>query len=166
MSNDLAPFLRSRSERNFHVLLRSVQSVTAEQAGLFARADWPGHRWGIGQDGSISGIVYHVAAWKAMTMPMLSPGGQAISRQDFDFAAAPDPRDWPGLVAWLQQVGEDWLTRLAQLPDNTFDESREWESTRITVAQLITEIMEHDVQHASQIDYLQQRIAAEKFHAG
>jgi hypothetical protein len=161
MPDSLPEFLRKRSEQKFRAFLKEIEDLTPEQALRFAEPNWPDHRWGIGQNGSIAGIVYHVAAWKQMTLPLLSPTGRALSRQEFDTGAAPAANDWPGLIAWYRQAGEAWNRQMALLPDEEFDAKRQWEGATLTVAALIVEIMEHDIQHASQIEYLRQRIQTE-----
>jgi hypothetical protein len=153
----LPAFLVDRARRSLAYLLREAEAVTTEQALLGRRADWPDHPWGIGQDGSIAGIVYHVAAWKQLTLPILQPGGRSRGRADFDPSTAPRPDDWPALLAWLRSSGVEWAAALEALPDTEFHSTREWEDgAPITLAQFIAEMIDHDVQHAAQIEYLRQ----------
>ncbi len=161
MPESLPTFLKKRAETSFHNFVKQIEDLSADQALRYAALNWPGHRWGIGQDGSIAGIVYHVAAWKEMTLPLLSPGEQAISQQAFDRSAAPDPSDWPGLAAWYRRIGAEWNARLSALSDEQLDMPLRWEGMTLTVAKLIAEMVEHDIQHASQIEYLRQRMLAE-----
>src|SRR5262249_16649324 len=69
----LAAFVKQRAERSFHNLQKQTEGLPPEEALRDRRPDWPGHRWGIGQDGSIAGMIYHVTAWKQMTLPLLEP---------------------------------------------------------------------------------------------
>ena len=72
----LPAFLRARGARHLRHLLAEIEGLNAQEALHFRQDNWPDHRWGIGQNGSIAGIVYHVAAWKQLTLPFLLPGGQ------------------------------------------------------------------------------------------
>lgn len=161
MPETLPDFLRKRVERSFSQLIRQVEAVSAKDAFRFKHPNWVAHRWGIGQDGSIAGIVYHVAAWKAMTLPVFLPGGRAYSLPDFDAAAAPDTSDWAGIKKWLLEVGTAWNAAVEALSDADFDTVHEWEGASMPLSLLIVEIMEHDIQHASQIEYLRQRLLVE-----
>jgi hypothetical protein len=162
MSESLPAFLKKRTRRSYRHLLEQIEGLTPAEALQDRLPGWPDHRWGIGQDGSIAGIVYHVAAWKQMTLPLFPPGGRAITRAEFDTGGAPNADDWQGIAAWFKQVGAAWNTALARLPEATFEETRDWEGTTLTLARIVVEMLEHDVQHASQIAYLRQRHLAEQ----
>ncbi|HZP80752.1 MAG TPA: DinB family protein, partial [Chthonomonadaceae bacterium] len=95
-----------------------------------------------------------------LTLPLLS-GGKARTQEEFDFASVPAPDDWPGLVAWLQQIGAEWNAALTRLPEAAFDTPTEWEGMTLTLARIITEMVEHDIQHAAQIEFLRWRWHAE-----
>jgi hypothetical protein len=157
----LADFLKGRARRSFHKLLEQVEGVTPAAARRDFRPNWPDQRWGIGQNGSIAGIVYHVAAWKQMTLPLFRTGGRALTREEFDPNTAPAPDDWPGLVAWLKRAGLNWSRAVNRLPEAAFDETQEWEGMTLTLGRIIVEMVEHDIQHAAQIEYLRQRHLAE-----
>lgn len=153
----LAAFLKNRAERSYRNLLAQIEGLSAAEALAGSREDWPDHSFGIGQNGSIAGIVYHVAAWKQMTLPLFQPGGRPLSREEFDTETAPALDDWQGIQAWLKQIGMAWSVELAALPLEAFDNAVMWEGTPLTMAKLVTEIYEHDIQHASQIEYLRQQ---------
>lgn len=152
----LPAFLKRRAERSFRYLLIQLKEVTPEEALHHRHPDWPDHRWGIGQNGSIAGIVYHLAAWKQLTLPMLRPEGKPLTRAAFDAESAPSPDDWPALLAYLKQVGTAWQAELAALPDEALDETRTWEGETLTLAKVVVEMMEHDIYHTGQIEYLKQ----------
>ena len=153
----LPAFLKKRAQRSLAYLLREAEAVSPKDAFRFRRDDWPDQKWGIGQDGSIAGIVYHVAAWKQLTLPILAPHGKALSRGDFDPETAPSPTDWAAVCHWLRQVGTKWNAAVDALPDAEFDATREWEGgSEITLTDYIIEMIQHDVQHAAQIEYLRQ----------
>ena len=162
MPDTLPEFLKQRAAHSLHYLQKQTQDVTSAQALRYRNAHWPDHRWGIGQDGSIAGIVYHVAAWKQMTIGLFAQDGIVIDRRLFDAASAPAPDDWPALLEWLNHIGMEWNTRLTDLPEPAFDETREWAGATITLAVYVTEMLEHDIQHAAQIEYLKQRMKAEE----
>ena len=138
-------------------MLRQAEAVSAEEALLGRLDDWPDHVWGIGQDGSIAGIAYHVAAWKQLTLPLFEPSGKALGRADFNPKSAPDPDDWPSLVDWLRRVGDEWNRTLESVDESEFDSQRDWEGARLSFTQFVAEMIQHDVQHAAQIEYLRQR---------
>ena len=161
MPQSAPEFLRGRAVRSFRYLLREAEAVTAAESVRFARSDWPAHRFGIGQDGSIAGIVYHVAAWKQVTLPLLAKNGPILPIEEFDRSSAPALNDWSGLLNWLKSVGEAWNETALALPDSAFDELRNWGSETITLTEYIAEMVEHDTQHAAQIEYLRQLLRVE-----
>jgi hypothetical protein len=166
MPHTLQAFLRKQAERNLAYLLREAEAVSEVDAFRGRRPDWPDQKWGIGQDGSIAGIAYHVAAWKQLTLPLFAPDGKAFTRADFDAGTAPGRDNWPGIVNWLRQIGTDWNAALGTLPDADFDAERKWDGgARITISQYVSEMIQHDVQHAAQIEYLRQVYAADSASA-
>lgn len=161
MPPSLPQFLKSRAERNFSYLLREVGATTAEEARRFASNDWVPHKWGIGQNGSIAGIVYHVAAWKSLSLSLFEPVPLLRVAEDFDPATAPAMDDWEGVVMWLREVGTQWNEALGALPESEFDRPCPWEESPIPIWEVAVEFIEHDVQHAAQIEYLRQRLLVE-----
>ena len=85
-----------------------------------------------------------------------------MSRADFDPTTAPHPEDWAGICAWLQQIGAEWNATLQNLPDSAFEETRAFEGASFTLASFVVEMVEHDLQHMAQIEYLRQRLKAEE----
>lgn len=158
MDEALATFLKTRAERSYRNLLAQIEGIPAEEALSGSRPDWPDHRWGIGQNGSIAGIVYHVAAWKQLGLPVFQPGRHPLLRADFDSDTAPALDDWQGIQSWLKQVGTAWNAELAALPPEAFDTLVTWDGVTFTVAKFVTEMYEHDIQHAAQIEYLRQQL--------
>ncbi|MCS6776688.1 MAG: DinB family protein [Chloroherpetonaceae bacterium] len=157
----LAEYLKHRAERSFRAVLKALEYISPEQARRDHHDRWPDHIYGIGQDGSIAGIVYHLAAWKQLTLPLFQPGGRALSRHEFDPSAAPALDDWFNLVAWYKQVGTAWQAELERLPPEALTETRRWEGHEITMPQFIAELYEHDVYHLAQIEYLLQKHRAD-----
>src|SRR5437868_6975462 len=103
MPETLPEYLRRRAVRSFRYLLREAESVSTEDALRFVSHDWPSHRFGIGQNGSMAGIVFHVAAWKQLTLPLFETRGTWIPVDSFDYSLAPAPDDWTALLAWLRE---------------------------------------------------------------
>ena len=68
---------------------------------------------------------------------------------------------WADYLAWFQQVGAAWNAALSALSEADFDAVRQWDGTTLTLAKLIVEIYEHDIQHAAQLEYLRQLYQAE-----
>ena len=126
----LANFIKKRAEHSYGYLLAQIESLSPEEALAGSRSDWPDHRWGVGQNGSIAGIVYHVAAWKQLTLPLFQPGGRPLNREEFDTDAAPALDDWQSIRAWFKQVGMAWRAELAELPVEAFDTSITWGERR------------------------------------
>ncbi len=162
MSETLSSYLKRRGGKAYRSLLNEIEGVDAEQALAGRRSHWTSHRWGVGQNGSIAGIVYHVAAWKSMTLMMFDPELKTLETVAFDVASAPAPDDWEGIVVWLKTVGDRWNEALQTLPDAEFDKEKIWEGSSLTVAEFIAEMYEHDVQHASQIENLFQAMKVDK----
>ncbi len=158
MPDTLPSFLKTRATRSLRHLTKQTQGLTTAQALEYADPAWPDQPWGIGQNGSIAGIVYHVAAWKQLTLPLFESGGTSSGRADFNPDNAPALSDWPGIVAWLEQVGAQWNARLNVLSDAEFDSARDWAGVTISITEYVAEMLEHDIQHAAQIEYLKQRM--------
>ncbi len=159
MLDTLPMFLKKRAERGYRYLMEQLDGVSAVDAMRGREPDWPLHRWGSGQNGSIAGIAWHVTAWKQITLPLLAGGGVPLSHDDLE--EAPDPADWPAILAWLKQVGTAWNAELSLLPESAFEETRDWEGKPIVVAKLVAECYEHDIQHAAQVEHLRVRYQVE-----
>lgn len=148
MSQELAAHLRDRARDAYRHLLSSLAGVSAEQAVQGARADWRRYRWGIGLDGSIQGIVNHVAAWKHLCARAITTGAPV---DEADVEALPE--SWPEALAWL----DDANSRLCQATD-----SLSWAELcrRLTsegeIHWWLTILAEHDVYHTGQISLLRQ----------
>ena len=161
MTVSFAAFLRGRADRSYRALLKEIDGVSQQDAERFSSSGWPDHRWGVGQNGSIAGIVYHVAAWKQMTLPVFSLAGSPLSRDQFDASAAPALSDWKALEVWITEVGDAWNRAMLAMPDLELESTRIWEGQTLPVWSFIVEMYEHDIQHASQIAYVKQLIAVD-----
>ena len=159
MAESLSDFLKKRATRSFRYILREVEGLTPEEAFAGRSKSWPSQKWGVGQDGSIAGIVYHVAAWKQMSLKVLDPNVSVVKGSPSDLASAPSQDDWEGIVNWLKTVGEEWNAAIQNMPPEEFDISKSWEGEEMLVSDYIVEIYEHNLHHASQIEFLKQRLA-------
>ena len=157
----LVRYLAHRAIKSYIALLSEIDGIDSPTALRYSDPYWPDHRWGVGQNGSIAGIVYHVAAWKQMTLPLFEAGGRPHTREEFDATSAPDAADWPEIVDWLKRVGAAWNARMQALTEAEWNTCRDWEGHPMPITSFVSEMMEHDVQHASQIAYIKQRCEAE-----
>ncbi len=164
MAEKLVDFLKKRATRSFRDILREVEGLTPEQALHGRSKNWPSQKWGVGQDGSIAGIVYHVAAWKQMSLKILDPTISVVQSELFDLASAPSPDDWEGILRWLRSIGEEWNAAIQNLPPEEFDVRKVWEDESMLISDYIAHLYEHNLQHASQIEYLKQTLIKFDLH--
>lgn len=94
----LTDFLKKRAQINFDRLLAQVESITPDQAFEGRMENWPIHSFGIGQDGSIAGIVIHVAAWKHLTLPIFIKDEVLNTRDDLDINSFCEINDWTSVM--------------------------------------------------------------------
>ncbi|HEY3414289.1 MAG TPA: DinB family protein [Armatimonadota bacterium] len=138
-------------------LKEALDGIGADEAAAFRHPHWPKHDDWAGDDGSISGIVFHVAAWKETYAEGLETGAWGDEK-----AVKPDTDSWPGRLQWLEAQHERLLAALRHLEQD--------EATSVlisdrpyTLAAIYHDSMgHHDVYHAAQINYLRQRYAAER----
>lgn len=162
MAQSLLAFLKSQSSKAYRNFLREIEAVTPQEALYHKHPHWPGQTWGIGQDGSIAGIVYHVAAWKKASLPLLR-GEEAVSPMEHPEILPPPSISWPEICTWYREVGAAWCDQLEKLQESDLDRNCFFfDDNPIPLSKLISEIMLHDVQHASQIEYLRQHLRAEE----
>ena len=77
----LREHLRWQLRGGYRSVKRAMQDLTEAQALEGARADWRRYRWGSGLDGSIAGIVWHVALWKRNFHNLYHAGQIELLRQ-------------------------------------------------------------------------------------
>ena len=148
----LLEYLRWRVPAAYRQLERSLVGVDAATATAGAQADWRRYRWGVGLDGSIAGIVFHLAAWKHAFADGLESG--AIGT-----AGDPGPPDpcWADLVAWLGDGQQRLATHLAAMTPSDLDQPVFLEGVTMPFHELFTHMLEHDQYHAGQIFLLRQQ---------
>ncbi len=153
-------FLKYRHRRASQYFLGEAQKISVVHAFQYAEANWPTHNWGIGQNGSAASIVYHVAAWRQLTLPVLNGAATMKRAEDFMPQDAPSTNDWFQILQWAVDETARWAAALDTLAQSQLERKVDWGADGSPeVASVIWSIIEHDIQHASQLEYLQQRIA-------
>jgi uncharacterized damage-inducible protein DinB len=143
-------YLTKATETRSDELLGAIQGLSDQQAFFNRQPDWPTHQYHVGQDGSVAGIVHHVAAWKSVFVELLR--GRNLEPTDL----SPPSPDFKGLVAWLRQANEDWLKECAALSDEAFERPIDVPgvSAGLTPLKMMATMLEHDIEHLGQINYL------------
>ena len=160
MPQTLPEFLKQRTVRACRAFQKEIETVTIEEAFRDFAPNWQMHRWGIGQNGSLAGIVYHITAWLVLTLPVLQ-GGSPLSGTNFAEIDAPSEDNWQGIREWFDETAALWTHALTELPDADFDRPLEWEGQTITVAECLVDLYEHFTYHDGQIQYLKQKHLAD-----
>lgn len=161
-----ADLLRAQAERCLRKLLEEIAEISEEEAFRDRHPHWPGQRWGFGQDGSIAGIVRHVAYWKQRSLSCLSFPASEADAQKSGACVDSGEEDWSRLRESLRAVGKQWNAGLRAAPDSAFAQEHLWEGQPWRLGDIVLHLIEHDIQHAAQIAYLRQRHRAEAVLAG
>lgn len=151
----LAEYLERQLGHAYRQLAKTLEGVTAGESGTSADPQWRRYRFGTGLDGSIAGIVWHVAAWKHVIADGLEGGGFP----DAD-AVLPHGSGWAGLQEWLG-AGHARLARV--YTENAaaagwLEHQVVLEGEPLTIAELFTIVIEHDHYHAGQVNLLRQQM--------
>ena len=149
----LGEFLKARVRKNQSKIPELVNNIPRKIAYIGSRIDWPEQNWGVGQNGSIAGIVYHLALWKQLTLPALT-GGELITLSQADLSQYPSRSHWRELVDWHDEVSYSWRYALDTISEEELDKPVEWEGKTYPLYELVSHIIDHDIQHLSQIEYL------------
>ena len=147
----LHEYLRCRLAASFRQLERALDGVDGPMALAGADPNWKRSRRGAGLDGSIAGIVRHVAAWKAITAAGLETGrfpGEAELT-----SAAPG---WEGLLSWLRESHARLAAALEGVPDAGLERVVDFDGEEMSLALLFAHLLEHDQYHAGQVNLLRQ----------
>jgi uncharacterized damage-inducible protein DinB len=144
-------FLTWQMGHVYRSLRKAVEGLSEAQAFEGARLDWRQYRWGTGLDGSIAGIVHHAALWKHVFAAGLTQG--VFPGED---EVSPPGKDWPTLLAWLEEGQARLAGAVASLPEGALNEIREWEGMRESLVRLLSFMVEHDIYHAGQVELLRQ----------
>lgn len=149
---ELRSYLLERLDHGQRSLEDALEGVTDVQARAGADPQWKRYRFGVGLDGSIAGILHHVAAWKHAIADGLEGGG-------FPDVTALYPHDsgFEGLRYWLSSGHARIQRSLERMRPETLDRRLVLEGESLTVAQLLSIVIEHDHYHAGQINLLRQQ---------
>lgn len=149
--NELHEHLCRRLAAGHRQLRRSLDGLPPGAAELGADPGWRRYRYGLGLDGSIQGIVRHVAAWKHAAAAGLSSG-------EFPDAGSLEvPTGWDALLEWLDAGQQSLATGLAGTAPGGLARMLLWEGQELTVASVVTHLIEHDHYHAGQVNLLRQQ---------
>lgn len=151
MSEGLREHLCDRLGASFRQLERALAGIGEAEAFAGVDPAWPRERWGVGLDGSIAGIVWHVAAWKAVAATGLASGTFPSPGE----VEPPDP-SWDGRREWLRDGQARLAAALSGIGTAALGERVTLEGEEMTVALLFTHMMEHDQYHAGQVNLLRQ----------
>lgn len=144
--------LRRAQARAYRQLARSLDGLSDEDAARGADPGWRTYRFGVGLDGSIRGIVRHVALWKGSAADGLASGAFPSSTE----ASLPD--GWPDLLCRLEE-GHCRLSRaLEALAPADLELRVTWEGESMRLADLFAHLAEHDLYHAGQVNLLRQQM--------
>lgn len=140
--------LKWQTEQTWAEVLQSIEGVTEHQAwGVLPH----GSEEYLHTDGSVQGIVLHLATCKIM---MGSCGFRGTERRWRDLADELDSFEpsWEASRAYLMQAHDYWLTCLAGIADEDLDqEVSNVHGTKSLAKRMITLVMYHDAYHAGQI---------------
>ncbi len=159
MLSQTSDFLKYRHQRASQYFIGEAKKIQQVDAFRFAFKNWPAHNWGIGQNGSAASIVYHVAAWRQLTLPVLHGAATMKGAGDFDPLLAPPTDDWRLILQWAEEEAALWAAALEPLSQFDLERTVDWGvDGSPEIASVVWSIIEHDIQHASQLEYLQQSI--------
>jgi uncharacterized damage-inducible protein DinB len=143
--------LKDRTGACYRQVIRSLEGLSEADARRGGDPHWRRYRYGTGLDGSVAGIVVHVAVWKHV-----AAGGVAAG----EFAEAAEvraPAGWQDLLGWLE-AGQRRLTHaLENLDPAHFDDMVLWAGISLPLHRVFTHMLEHDQYHAGQIYLLRQQ---------
>jgi uncharacterized damage-inducible protein DinB len=142
-------YLLMRTRQRFAATLKALEGVTEEQAVADRRENWPLHDYHVAQDGSILGLVCHLAAWKETWIEYFR--GNVVDQR----SVVPENLTFAEAVAWLERANAAWLEAAAAIPEEALETPLNlpvdpWH----TPLNMIQEIHDHEVEHCGQINYL------------
>jgi uncharacterized damage-inducible protein DinB len=149
-------FLKHRLDHAYRELERSLAGVDDVEARWGADPHWRRFRHGAGLDGSIQGIVRHVAAWKHVVSDGLDSGTDAFPDAE---AVLPHEEGWAGLRAWLGSGQMRLLRDLGEIAPDGLERTVTLEGESLPLHALFALMLEHDHYHAGQINLLRQQFA-------
>ena len=118
----LQEHLRRQLRGGFRAVSKAIAGLTEAQAGEGAQPGWRRHRWGSGLDGSVAGIIWHLALWKQNFAQGLGTGTFPAEE-----SIAPPAAGWDALEAWLADGQARLEAAFESLSAADLAETREWE---------------------------------------
>jgi uncharacterized damage-inducible protein DinB len=152
MRDTLRGHLEHRLGAGFRRMMEAIEGLDEAEATAGARADWRRYRWGVGLDGSVAGIVRHVAAWKQICATGLETGDYPDEE-----AVAPPAPGWTALREWLVDGQRRLEALLARLADADLGQTMPFAGESASIGMIFTHLLEHDFYHAGQINLLRQQ---------
>ncbi|HEY3269166.1 MAG TPA: DinB family protein [Armatimonadota bacterium] len=148
----MSDVLSDRCDSAYRALLESIDGVGDEEAAAFREENWPDHEGRVGEDGSIAGLVWHCAAWKAMWVTYFDTGVYPEKT-----ALHPAEDTWPGRQAWLTEMHARLMEHVRR---HDGEDTSDVYGKPCRMADYDITNGEHDAYHAAQIWYIRQRYAA------
>jgi uncharacterized damage-inducible protein DinB len=133
-------------------LQESLAGLSAPEAATGEREDWRRYRFGVGLNGSIAGIVHHVATWKLAAAEGLRSGSFPNAE-----SVLPPGITWEALLAALAEGQQRLTDALEHLSEEDLTASVNWEGHPMPVHTLVAHLIEHDQYHTGQINLLRQQ---------
>jgi uncharacterized damage-inducible protein DinB len=143
--------LQDRLRASFRQLERALAGLDAGAARAGADPAWRRDERGLGLDGSIAGIVRHLAAWKEVAAAGLETGVFPPAGE-----VGPGESGWEGLLAWLRAGHGRLASALESGGEARLAETVLFDGEPMTVALVLTHLIEHDQYHAGQVNLLRQ----------
>ncbi len=148
----LKDYLRSQIAHGYRAFCGTLEGVTEEQARAGGSETWRRYRFGVGLDGSIAGIVWHVAVWKHVVADGIDGG----SFPDAE-AVLPHGWGWSGQLEWLASGHARLLRVLDELPEVQLERTVVLEGEHLSLLAVFNIIVEHDHYHAGQVNLIRQQ---------
>jgi uncharacterized damage-inducible protein DinB len=144
--------LKARTAAAYRQLAKSLAGLPPEDALRGADPRWRQYRHGIGLDGSIAGIVRHVATWKHAAAEGVTTGAFPSPE-----GLHPPGPEWADLHAWLEE-GQARLVRVLEgLDPADLERAVRWDGQPLILLDVYTHLIEHDQYHAGQVNLLRQQ---------
>ena len=148
----LKEYLRLQLGHGYRAFTETLRDLTEEQARAGASPDWKRYRYGVGLDGSIAGIVWHVAVWKHVAADGIEGGAFPDAE-----ALLPHGFGWSGQLEWLASGHARVLRALDELPSAEMERRVTLEDETLPLFALFGILIEHDHYHAGQVNLLRQQ---------
>jgi len=144
--------LQTRLASAYRRLQESLAGLSPDDAVIGGRDNWRRYRFGVGLNGSIEGIVRHVATWKHAAAEGLLQGNFPEAE-----SVLPSELTWDALLLALAHGQQRLASALDQLSEEELGASVSWEGQAMPRHLLLAHMIEHDQYHTGQINLLRQQ---------